>query len=184
MFINYIRVPKTTQRVAKDFADVCYDILRTRCSSSISSSTIAEINLFLDNLSKTYTSSKKSESTEKILQPILMNLSALEQKWLIRVILRDVKLTGMSEKAVLSTYHPDAKELYDVSNDLAKVCATLNNPLNRSSGIEISLFNPFRPMLADRLSISKIFTKMNNKPFYVETKLDGERTQIHKRGKR
>jgi DNA ligase-4 len=130
------------------------------------------------------TSSKKTENTERILKPILMKLSALEQKWLIRVILRNVKLIGMSESAVLSTYHPDAKELYDVSNDLEKVCATLIDPLNRTSGIEISLFNPFRPMLADRLLISKILTKMNNKPFYVETKLDGERTQIHKRGKR
>jgi DNA ligase-4 len=111
-----------------------------------------------------------------------MKLSGFEQKWLIRTILRDVKLTGISEKAVLSTYHPDAKELYDASNDLEKVCTTLINPLNRSSEIGISLFNPFRPMLADRLSESKILMKMSNKPCYVETKLDGERTQIHKRG--
>ena len=181
--MNFItRVPKTTQSVAKDFGDICYDILRTRCSSNTSSLTIAEINQFLDNLSTTYTSSKKSENTEKLLQPLLMKLSGFEQKWLIRTILRDVKLTGISEKAVLSTYHPDAKELYDASNDLEKVCATLINPFNRSSEIEISLFNPFRPMLADRLSESKILMKMSNKPFYVETKLDGERIQIHKRG--
>ncbi|KZS11985.1 DNA ligase 4 [Daphnia magna] len=177
------KVPKTTQTLAKDFADICYNILRTRCSSDVSSLSVSEINQYLENLSKTYMS-KKLENTEKLLQPLLMKLPALEQKWLIRIILRDVKLTGLSDKIVLSAYHPDAKELYDVSNDLEKVCITLLNPLSRSSEIEISLFNPFRPMLADRLEMSKIFAKMGNKPFYVETKIDGERMQIHKSGKR
>jgi DNA ligase-4 len=85
-------------------------------------------------------------SSEKLLQPLLMKLTALEQKWLIRIILRDVKLTGMSEKVVLSTHHPDAKELYDVSHDLEKFCTTLINPLNKSAGIETSLYSQFRPM--------------------------------------
>ncbi|XP_057368130.1 DNA ligase 4-like isoform X1 [Daphnia carinata] len=177
------KVPKTTQTLAKDFADICYNILRMRCSSDVSSLSVSEINQYLENLSKTYML-KKLENTEKLLQPLLMKLSALEQKWLIRIILRDVKLTGLSDKIVLSAYHPDAKELYDVSNDLEKVCTTLLNPLSRSSEIEISLFNPFRPMLADRLEMSKVFAKMGNKPFYVETKIDGERMQIHKCGKR
>lgn len=177
------RVPKTTQTLAKDFADICYNILRTRCSSDVSLLSVTEVNQYLDSLSKTYTS-KKSENTEKLLQPLLMKLSALEQKWLIRIILRDVKLTRLSDKIVLSAYHPDAKELYDVSNDLEKVCTTLMNPSSRSSEIEISLFNPFRPMLADRLVMSKVFSKIGNKPFYVETKIDGERMQIHKRGNR
>lgn len=84
----------------------------------------------------------------------------------------------------MSAYHPDAKELYDVSNDLEKVCTSLEDPFNRPLAIGISIFKPFRPMLADRIEVSKFLTKMGNKPFYVETKLDGERIQIHTDGKK
>lgn len=178
-------MPKTTHSISKDFADVVYNVLRKRCTSDTSSLTVADINTFLENLSRASPeSSKKSDNMSKLLQPLLAKLSAVEQKWLIRIILKNVKLAGLNEKAVLSALHPDAKELYDVSNDLEKVCTSFMDPSSPSSGIEISLFKPFRPMLADRVQMSKILTKMGNNPFYVETKLDGERTQIHKRGKR
>ena len=109
----------------------------------------------------------------------MINMSAIEHKWLIRIILKDMKL-GIGQTTILAMYHPDAKELYDATNDLEKVCTSLLDPNDRSLGIDISLFKPFRPMLADRASIKQILSKMGLKPFYVETKLDGERTQIHK----
>ena len=110
-------------------------------------------------------------------------MSAIEQKWLIRIILKDLKL-GIGSIPILEMYHPDAQELYDVTNDLEKVCSSLTDPNDRSFGIDISLFKPFRPMLADRALVAKILSKMGHKPFYVETKLDGERTQIHKNNER
>lgn len=110
-------------------------------------------------------------------------MSAIEQKWLIRIILKDFKL-GISQNPILDIYHPDAQELYNVTNDLEKVCSSLTDPNDRSFGIEISLFKPFRPMLADRAPVNRVLSKMGHKPFYVETKLDGERTQIHKENKR
>ena len=110
--------------------------------------------------------------------------SALEQKWLIRIILKNVKVFGAGSKTLMAAYHPDAQELYDNTNDLEKTITTLANPLDRTFGIEISLFKSFSPMLADRTAINKVIARMGNKPFYVETKLDGERTQIHKEGNR
>ena len=82
----------------------------------------------------------------------------------------------------MAAYHPDAQEFYDNSNDLEKTITTLANPTDRTLGIDISLFKSFSPMLADRINIAKVNSKLGNKPFYVETKLDGERTQIHKEG--
>lgn len=143
--------------------------------------TIEEINRCLDGLSKT--DSKKTDNLKQ-LHPLFLKLCALEQKWLIRIILRNVKIIGLNEKTILSIFHPDAKELYDVCNDLERVCVSLPNPSNRNFGIGITLLKPFRPMLTDRMEVSKFITQMRNKPFYVESKLDGERIQIHKKGTR
>lgn len=42
--------------------------------------------------------------------------------------------------------HPDAKELYNVNGSLRRVCETLRDPNLRLNEIEISLFNPFKPV--------------------------------------
>ena len=46
---------------------------------------------------------------------------------------------------------------------------------------QISLFNPIRPMLADRIKSEEEAIKKNPTEFAAEYKLDGERVQIHKR---
>lgn len=39
-------------------------------------------------------------------------------------------------------------------------------------------------MLAERVILEKVETQMKNQTYYVETKYDGERSQIHKKGNR
>lgn len=51
---------------------------------------------------------------------MLTSMSAAEQKWLIRILLKDMKF-GLGQNRIFGIYHPDAKELYDVSNNLLKV---------------------------------------------------------------
>jgi len=57
---------------------------------------------------------------EQILQLMLLKLSANEQKWLIRLLLKDMRL-GIAHTKILKAYHKDANDLYDVCNDLTKV---------------------------------------------------------------
>lgn len=57
---------------------------------------------------------------EQILQSVLLKFSANEQKWFIRLLLKDMRL-GVAHTKILSAYHRDANELYDVCNDLMKV---------------------------------------------------------------
>ncbi|KAL5496620.1 hypothetical protein EMCRGX_G012938 [Ephydatia muelleri] len=57
---------------------------------------------------------------KKALQLLLRNTSALEQKWLIRIILKGLK-TGLSENSVFSVFHPDAVDLFSVCSNLEKV---------------------------------------------------------------
>ncbi|KAI4882046.1 hypothetical protein NFI96_007673 [Prochilodus magdalenae] len=104
---------------------------------------------------------------------------ALEQKWLIRMILKDMKL-GVSKETVLQVFHPDAPELYNVTTDLDKVCRQLHDPSISLNEVSICLFSAFKPMLAAVANIRQVEKQMKNQLFYLETKLDGERIQLHK----
>ncbi|XP_008473862.1 DNA ligase 4 [Diaphorina citri] len=58
----------------------------------------------------------------------------------------------------------------------------LHNPSTRLHEIEVVLFEPFRPMLSQRLDIQAIETDLRARDFYyVEPKFDGERFQLHYR---
>ena len=62
----------------------------------------------------------KKADTRSALQILLRNTSALEQKWLIRMILKELKV-GISEKSIFDVYHPDAMDVYNVCSILSKV---------------------------------------------------------------
>jgi len=177
----FLRGPATTKTSSKDFADVVCSIMRQRAPKPPSELTVDQINESLDKLSKL--ESGKNRNMTSILQPLIRQLPAVEQKWLVRIILRNVRC-GAGQKPLLKAYHPDAQELYNVCYDLEKVCVTLFDLSNRSFALSISLFKPFSPMLADQSNLNQIVSKMGNKMFFVETKLDGERTQIHIDGDR
>ncbi len=89
---------------------------------------------------------------------------------------------GMQETTVLGVFHPEAGQLYDVTTSLEKVCQQLHDPKTKLDTIQIQVFCPFRPMLANRAPPVKVPEIMGNQPFFVETKYDGERVQLHKDG--
>ncbi|PFX16725.1 DNA ligase 4 [Stylophora pistillata] len=175
--LNY-RAPKNVkQDSVADFASVAYFVLRNRCPEK-GSLKIDQVNKYLDQLASANIDHKRDEA-KKALQLLLRNTSALEQKWLIRIIFKELKI-GLSENSVFNVYHPDAMELFGVCNSLPKVCLDLHDPSIRMNEAEMSLFSPFRPMLAERKHISEVENVMNNQSFYIETKIDGERMQLHK----
>jgi DNA ligase-4 len=60
---------------------------------------------------------KKKDLVRKYILHLLTNMSAIELKWLIRMIVKELKV-GLSQASVLSVFHPDAEELYNVNNNL------------------------------------------------------------------
>ncbi|CDW55759.1 DNA ligase A M domain containing protein [Trichuris trichiura] len=86
----------------------------------------------------------------------------------------------LSSDTILKMYHPDASQLYDVTLSLKLVCERLPN-LNASvDTVELTLFKPFRPMLACSVLPDIVPEVMKGAEFYVETKFDGERVQMHR----
>ncbi|XP_060868826.1 DNA ligase 4 isoform X1 [Metopolophium dirhodum] len=173
------RMPKVSGSTAGDFAETLYWVIRSRFEDN-GSMTIADINQILDEIAMKH-ATNESREVEQILQSMLLKLSANEQKWLIRLLLKDMRL-GIAHTKILKAYHDDANDLYDVCNDLTKVCKMLNNPLVVLHEISVNLFEPFCPMLSERCEItddSKINKTIKNEDLFVDIKLDGERFQLH-----
>ncbi len=73
---------------------------------------------------------------------------------------------------------------YNVSSDLGKVAETIaTEGINKIEKFEIILFNPIRPMLADRVKSEEEAIEKFGGRFAAEYKLDGERVQLHIKGK-
>ncbi|XP_071535419.1 DNA ligase 4 [Panulirus ornatus] len=175
----HFRKPKSTSGGDGDFAEVAYYVLKNRCPDKGEMS-LHDVDTQLTSIAENY-AAKKHEDVERSLLTMLRNMTATEQKWLIRVLLKDMRL-GIGQSAIFNAWHPDAKDYYDVNNNLEKVCKTLRDPSVRLHEIEVSLFSAFRPMLAERAVLEKVEAQMEHKLFYAETKFDGERSQIHKKG--
>ncbi|XP_071791788.1 DNA ligase 4-like [Asterias amurensis] len=175
--INY-RAP-TAKQEAGDFASVAYFVLRNRCPEK-GSLTIQDVNTCLDAIAGS-NAAKKKDVVKKNFMHLLRNTSALEQKWLVRMIMKDMK-SGLSQVAIFHIFHPDAEDFFNVTNNLSKLCADLNDPRVRMNEVGISVFSAFSPMLGMRANTNQVEKLMEHKPFFIETKLDGERMQLHKEG--
>uniref|UniRef100_U3BRS6 DNA ligase n=1 Tax=Callithrix jacchus TaxID=9483 RepID=U3BRS6_CALJA len=176
--LNY-RTPTGTHGDAGDFAMIAYFVLKPRCLQK-GSLTIQQVNDLLDSVASN-NSAKRKDLVKKSLLQLITQSSALEQKWLIRMIIKDLKL-GVSQQTIFSVFHNDAAELHNVTTDLEKVCRQLHDPSVGLSDISITLFSAFKPMLAAIADIEHIEKDMKHQTFYIETKLDGERMQMHKDG--
>nr|XP_006639224.2 PREDICTED: DNA ligase 4 isoform X1 [Lepisosteus oculatus] len=176
--LNY-RAPTTSQGEAGDFAVMAYFVIKKRCPDQ-GTLTIKEVNDFLDSVASN-NAGKRKDLVKKNLLQLITQSSALEQKWLIRMILKDMKL-GISKETVFRVFHLDATELHNVTTDLNKVCRELHDPSVSLNNVSIGLFSAFKPMLAAVANIKQIEKQMNNQSFYIQTKLDGERMQLHKDG--
>ncbi|XP_076808951.1 DNA ligase 4-like isoform X1 [Clavelina lepadiformis] len=175
------RNPKRNSVSAGDFAEIAFrHVLSKRCISD-GKLTIAEINQFLDDLAK-YNNEKRKDMVKKTLLNLIQKTSSIEQKWLIRIMLKDTKLK-LGHKIMLKVFHPDAEEVYNITTSLRQVCERLPDIDVCLSDAEIELFQPFRPMLALNAKLEEIEKLMDYKPFLIEIKYDGERSQVHKDGK-
>lgn len=183
-----------------DFAAVLYDVLKYRSlasSAKPNTLTIGDVNALLDELVKAESfkkptaaaqqneangggggdSSAKTTSRKDVFMRLATGFSAMEQKWIVRMILKDLKV-GLRQERVLKYIHPDAMEMYNHTNDLHKVCGEL-----RDSSIRyvptIEPFQVFSPMLAKRVDFGECTTAINADAFVMEPKLDGERITCH-----
>ncbi|KAH0565149.1 DNA ligase (ATP) [Trichoglossum hirsutum] len=170
-------------RMAGDFGGRCFAVISKRpLRIKFGDMTIGEVNEWLDRLAVV----QKEEDQLPIFETFYKRMNAEELMWLIRMILRQMKV-GATEKTFFDIWHPDAESLYNVSSSLRRVCWELHDPSIRLQAEDrgVTLMQCFQPQLAQfqMHSFQKMVEKMgvadDGATFWIEEKLDGERMQMH-----
>ena len=120
---------------------------------------------------------------------LLNNVSPISGKFIIKILIGTMRL-GVADNTILDALaiaYTGSKEnrvkvenAYNVSSDLGKVAnVAAKDGLKGIEQFKVIVFNPIRPMLADRVKSEQEAIEKMGKKFAAEFKLDGERVQIH-----
>ncbi|XP_048333732.2 DNA ligase 4 isoform X1 [Ziziphus jujuba] len=176
--INWRKGGAKTGAYAGNFALVAAEVLQRRQGMTSGGLTIKELNELLDRLA----SSENRAEKITVLSTLIKKTNAQEMKWIIMIILKDLKL-GISEKSIFHEFHPDAEDLFNVTCDLKLVCEKLRNRSQRHKRQDIEVGKAVRPQLAMRVGDATVaWKKLHGKEVVIECKFDGDRIQIHKNG--
>ena len=126
----------------------------------------------------------------KYISSLLNDATPIEAKFVLNILLGTLRL-GIAENTVMDALsigftgkkenREQVEAAYNVSSDLGKVAEVIaHEGLDGIKKFQISLFNPIRPMLADRIKSEEDAIKKMPAEFAAEYRLDGERVQIHK----
>ncbi|MCW3994716.1 MAG: ATP-dependent DNA ligase [Candidatus Bathyarchaeota archaeon] len=152
--------------------------------------TVERVYETLDKLAKTQ-GSGAVDTKLALLSGLLSDATPKEAKWLIRTVTGNLRL-GIADMTVLDALAiaygggKDARELieraYNISSDLGRVASVVcEKGLDGIKKFQVMVFEPIRPMLAERLGApEEILEKFGGKCI-AEYKYDGERVQAHKK---
>lgn len=118
-----------------------------------------------------------SEIDDEIIK-MIEGMTVIDQKWLIRIILKEMNL-GVKPGTTLNIYHKSAKDFLNQFSSLSRVCDAIENGEVYQENGTVELFRRCMPMLCQRGTVEKLQTLLKQKEYYAETKMDGERFQIH-----
>jgi DNA ligase-1 len=153
--------------------------------------TVQRVYETLDKMAKT-TGSGAVDTKMALLAGLLSDATPKEAKYIMRTVTGNLRL-GIADMTVLDALAiaygggKDARELteraYNISSDLGRVAKVLaEQGLEGIKQFQVVVFEPIRPMLAERLSSpEEILEKLGGKCI-AEYKYDGERVQAHKKG--
>jgi DNA ligase 1 len=152
--------------------------------------TVEHVYETLDKLAKT-SGSGAVDTKMALLSGLLTDASPKEAKWIIRTVTGNLRL-GIADMTVLDALAiaygggKEARELieraYNISSDLGRVANEVaEKGIEGIKKFQVVVFEPIRPMLAERLaSPEEILEKFGGK-CVAEYKYDGERVQAHKK---
>jgi DNA ligase-1 len=153
--------------------------------------TVEHVYETLDKMAKT-TGSGAVDMKTAVFAGLLSDASPKEAKYLIRTVTGNLRL-GIADMTVLEALaiaYGGGKEsrepierAYNICSDLGRVADILvREGLEAVKKMQVMVFEPIRPMLAERLaSPDEILEKYSGKCL-AEYKYDGERIQAHKQG--
>jgi len=153
--------------------------------------TVERVYETLDKLAKS-SGSGAVDTKMALLAGLLSDATPKEAKWLIRTVTGNLRL-GIADMTVLDALAiaygggKEARELieraYNISSDLGRVASVVaESGLDGIKKFQVVVFEPIRPMLAERLGVPEEILEKFGGRCVVEYKYDGERVQAHKQG--
>ena len=175
-----------------DIGETSQKILSKRKQSTFFTKTLTVECVYetLDKLAKT-SGAGTVDTKMALLSGMLTDASPKEAKWLIRTVTGNLRL-GIADMTVLDALAiaygggKEAREFieraYNISSDLGRVAKVVaDKGLEGIEKFQVLVFEPIRPMLAERLGVpEEILEKLGGK-CVAEYKYDGERVQAHKK---
>ena len=174
-----------------DLGQTAENILQQKIQTTFLSETITLERVYETLLKISNLEGKGSQEMKmRYVSSILNDATPQEAKFILKILLGTLRLgiaenTVMDALAIAFTGEKENREVienaYNVSSDLGKVAQVVSTGgIEHIRKFQIQLFNPIRPMLADRIKSGEETVKKFQNDFAAEYKLDGERAQIHK----
>lgn len=181
---------RTYNNFGNDYADIVYAVLFPRCNNLLSEISLFEVHQMLDTIA-----AGDRQDTKNVLTRLAEIASAQEQMWFIRLLLKNMHL-GIGEQRIFPLIHPQARDLYRRCSNLKRVCCLLannqisnepsrdqQNETNNANKI-FNLNNIVQPFQHIQAMLCEMFhgsleQLMAEDVLYLETKMDGERFQVH-----
>jgi DNA ligase-1 len=179
-----------------DIGETAQSLLARRLQSLLGakkSLTVQRVYETLDRMAKT-TGSGAIDTKLTMLTSLLSDASPKEAKYILRTVTGDLRL-GIADMTVLDSLaiaygggkenREQIERAYNISSDLGRVAQIVaEEGLEGIKKFQVKVFEPIRPMLAERLaSPEEILDKFGGK-CVAEYKYDGERIQLHKQGEK
>ncbi|MCI0564498.1 MAG: ATP-dependent DNA ligase, partial [Nitrososphaera sp.] len=183
-------IEKLYQKIG-DIGDVAGEVMKSKSQSTLFSEpmTVERVYSTFDKVART-TGPGSQDVKLRLISSLLNDATAHESRYIIKFVMGQLRL-GIADYTVLDALalaFTGSKEnrrilenAYNVSSDLGTVAKLLaSRGLDAIRSMQITLYKPLRPMLAERVATAEEALERMNGRAGVEYKLDGERVQVHK----
>ena len=174
-----------------DLGDTAAETMETKNQNTLFSQEMTVERVFTTLLKIARTTGSGSQETKlRLVSSLLNETTSREARYIMKFLMGTLRLgiadfTVLDSLSIAFTNDKSNRSLlenaYNVSGDLGLIARELaSNGIEAIRSIQITLFKPIRPMLAERASsIEEGLGRMDGIAG-AEYKLDGERVQIHK----
>ncbi len=174
-----------------DLGDTAREVMGAKNQNTLFSEemTVERVYTTLNKIART-TGQRSQEMKLRLVSSLLNEATPREARYILKFLMGTLRLgiadfTILDALAIAFTKEKSNRSLlenaYNVSGDLGAVAKKLAcDGIESVRSIQIKLFKPIRPMLAERASNLEEGVERMNGIAAVEYKIDGERVQIHK----
>ena len=175
-----------------DLGDTAREVTKSRSQTTLFTEkmTVKRVYYTLDKIARTVGPGSQ-EIKLRFLSSLLNDATSSESRYIMKFVMGSLRLgiadyTVMDALAIAFTGQKSNRkvleEAYNVASDLGMVAKLLGTKgLESVKLLQVMLYKPIRPMLAERVSTAAEALERMNNIAAAEYKLDGERIQIHKR---